>query len=472
MRNLPVTLRTALAVGCLSALVAAGSASPLVDRGGDNESLNPSISADGRYVAFQSAADNLIPDDRNPSWDIFVRDRQTGTTELISVSSGGVQGIGESTQPSISADGRFVAFNSYADNLVANDQNQQWDVFVRDRSAHTTELVSISSSGEQGNHRSESPSPQSISGDGRYVVFQSDSTNLVPGDNEVRWKIYLRDRVRHTTELISLSSGGQRADRNCRWPSISGDGRYVTFESSATNLTPEKPGQSWEFYNVFMRDRQTGKTELVSVSPSGKTGDHNSTNATLSADGRYIAFLSTAVNLVKGEEGRQPDLLRASLGGENPATRFVPTVRKPDVFLRDRDTGETRIVSVSNAGQRANHRTFAPCISADGRVIVFESTAGNLAPAGAGTAPRIASEIYVRSQEKQLTELVSIFPSGPNLPLYSSGNPVVSADGRYVAFHSVLYPQGTRHFSNVFVRDMRSGAIEMISVAASPAASR
>jgi Tol biopolymer transport system component len=471
MANRGSSIRAAAALACLFFLVLGGSAGPLVERGGDNESLNPSISADGRYVAFQSAATNLIADDRNPSWDIFARDRQAGATELISVSTAGIQGNGESTQPSISADGRFVAFSSYADNLVANDRNQQWDVFVRNRQARTTELISVSSSGEQANHRSESPSPESISADGRYVVFQSDATNLARGKMPVRWEIYMRDRVRHTTELVSLSSQGEPADRNCRWPSISGDGRYVTFQSSATNLVSEKAAYNWEFYNVYVRDRQSGKTELISASASGVPGDHNSTNATLSADGRYVAFLSTAVNLVKGEEGRQPDLLRAALGGENPATRYVPTMRKPDVFLRDRQTGETRIVSVSNAGERANHRTFTPFVSADGRSVVFESTAGNLVPAAEGTAPRIASDIYLRSAEKQLTERVSIFPAGPNVPLYSSANPVLSADGRYVAFHAVIYPQGTRHFSNVFVRDMQTDAIEMISVAASPPAS-
>lgn len=455
-----------LALGCAAVLAITGRADAPQERGGNNESLNPSISADGRFVAFQSAATNLIPGGSKAVWNIYVRDRRSATTELASVSAAGAAGNGPSTQPSISAEGRFVAFSSYASNLVDGDRNGQWDVFVRDRTARATELISVSSTGEQANHRSETPSPESISADGRYVVFQSDSTNLVPGQTEVRWRIYLRDRLKHTTELISVSSGKEPANRNCRFPSLSADGRFISFQSNATNLTAAKAAYNWEFYNVFVHDRETGQTELVSVSPAGAPGDHDSTSASLSADGRYVAFLSTAVNLIKGEEGRAPDLLRATLGGENPATRSVPTVRKPDVFVRDRQTGVTRTVSVSNAGERANHRTFTPFISADGRFVVFESTAGNLAPvSGGNTRPHIASDIYVRAVDENSTQIVSVFPAGPSEPVFSSGNPVISSDGRFVAFHAVVYPQGTRNFANIFVRDRQNGLLELISSA-------
>lgn len=437
--------------------------------GGNNESLNAVLSADGRYVAFQSAASNLIAGDRNNSWDVFVRDRQSRTTELISASSAGVQGNADSTQPSISADGRFVAFSSFSDNLVPGGTNHQWQVFVRDRTAHTTEMISVSSAGEPGNHRSETPSPESISADGRYVVFQSDSTNLVAGDTVVRWKIYVRDRQEHTTRLVSVSSAGAPAGKNCHYPSISADGRFVTFQSAALNLTAHKDLYNGENQNIFLRDLPGGTTEMISISAADMPGDHSSANATISAEGRYVAFLSSAVNLIKGEEGRAPDLLRASRGGELPSTRTVPTVRKADIYVRDRQTGVTRTVSLSNSGQRANHRTFTPFIAADGGFVVFASTAGNLVPVGNSTRFRITSEIYLRAMGANATERISEFPTGVGAAEFSSGNPSLSADGRFVAFHSVVYPQGTRNFANIYVRDRQAGTLELITVAAAPA---
>jgi len=461
-----------ISVLCASAAVtAAGPDESSESGGGNNESLNAVLSADGRFVAFQSAASNLIPGDRNNSWDIFVRDRRMATTELISVSSAGVQGDGDSTQASISSDGRYVAFSSFADNLTAGDTNHHWNVFVRDRTAHTTEMISVSPAGQPGNHRSESPSPESMSGDGRYVVFQSDSTNLVAGDAVVRWKIYVRDRQEHMTQLVSVSTAGTPANKNCRFPSISANGRFVTFQCAATNLTAHKDLYKGEYQNIFLRDLEKGTTEMISISAADMPGDHNSGNATVSADGQYVAFLSTAVNLIKGEEGRAPDLLRASRGGELPSTRTVPTVRKPDVFVRDRQTGVTRIASVSNSGERANHRTFTPFLSAGGGFVAFESTAGNLVPVGNSTRFRITSEIYLRALDRNAIELVSAFPAGADAPEFSSGSPSLSTDGRFVAFHAVVYPQGTRHFANVFVRDRQAGTLELISVAASPAPS-
>ncbi len=182
------------------------------ERQGDDASRFPSISADGRFVAFFSDATNLVAGDTNGADDVFVRDRKQGTTERVSVSSAGEQanaGTVRPPDPSISADGRFVAFESYASNLVAGDTYGTWDVFVRDRSAGTTELVSVSTAGEQGNDGSGDPS---ISADGRFVAFESSATNLVAGDTNGADDVFVRDRQAGTTELVSVSTAGRQGN--------------------------------------------------------------------------------------------------------------------------------------------------------------------------------------------------------------------------------------------------------------------
>jgi hypothetical protein len=153
---------------------------------GNGQSAGPTISADGRFVAFVSSATNLVPDDTNGAFDVFVRDRQAGVTEVVSVSSSDAHGDDVSAAPSLSAGGRFVAFSSQAKNLVSGDINGVYDVFVRDRQSKTTTRVSMSSSGAEGNGGSGNSNPSAISADGQHVVFNSLATNLVPGDtNEV-----------------------------------------------------------------------------------------------------------------------------------------------------------------------------------------------------------------------------------------------------------------------------------------------
>jgi Tol biopolymer transport system component len=184
------------------------------------------VSADGRYVAFHSEATNLVAGDTNGSEDVFVRDRVTGTTERVSIATGGAEGNGHSSAESISADGRFVAFESQASNLVSGDTNGQADIFVRDRQTGTTERVSRATSGAQGNSLSGGPA---ISADGRFVAFLSFSTNLVPGDTNGHYDIFVRDRLNGTTERVSVATGGTQADGDSYSPAISADGRYVAF---------------------------------------------------------------------------------------------------------------------------------------------------------------------------------------------------------------------------------------------------
>jgi Tol biopolymer transport system component len=209
---------------------------------GNEVSFFPSISADGKYVAFESFASNLVAGDINGADDIFVRDLESGTTVLVSTGSGG-QGNSYSSDPSISADGRYVAFDSLADNLVAGDTNGNQDVFVRDLVSGTTVLFSTGSTG-QGDSHSFAPS---ISADGRYVAFTSYATNLVAGDTNSDSGTFVRDLVSGTTVLVGTGIPGQ-VYNPFSYPSISADGSFVSFTSLATNLVA---GDTNGFADIF-----------------------------------------------------------------------------------------------------------------------------------------------------------------------------------------------------------------------------
>ncbi len=269
---------------------------------GNSTSQHSSISADARYVAFESWATNLVPGDTNGHQDVFVHDRQTGETTRVSVSSSGEQGNADSWSPSISADGRYVAFESLAYNLVPGDTNGQCAVFVHDCQTGETTLASVSSSGEQGNGASGHPS---ISADGRYVAFESRAGNLVPGGTNGELHIFVHDRQAGETTRVSISSSGEQANEYSYLPSISGDGRYVAFFGGASNLVP---GDTNNRYDVFVHDRQTGQTTRVSVSSSGEQGNAMSENPSISADGRYVAFESYATNLVPDDTNGHWDI--------------------------------------------------------------------------------------------------------------------------------------------------------------------
>jgi Tol biopolymer transport system component len=214
---------------------------------GDNHSIESSISADGRFVAFESHATTLIAGDTNGVRDVFVRDRKLHKTRRVSISTGGVQGDGDSFESSISADGRFLAFRSDATTLVSGDTNGVTDVFVRDRKLHKTHRVSISTGGVQGDGDSIS---SSISADGRFVAFGSEATTLVSGDTNGVTDVFVRDRKLHKTRRVSISTGGVQGDNDSISSSISTDGRFVAFESDATALVA---GDTNGVADVFVR---------------------------------------------------------------------------------------------------------------------------------------------------------------------------------------------------------------------------
>jgi Tol biopolymer transport system component len=389
-----------------------------------NSSLS-AISADGRFVAFHGFASNLVAGDTNGFQDVFVRDRRNGTTERVSVSSSGAQGDSHSTNASISPDGRFVAFESLATNLVAGDTNGFQDVFVHDRLSGTTERVSVGSGGVQGNNLSYCPS---LSGDDRFVAFTSLATNLVAGDTNGVGDVFVYDRQLGTTQRVSVNSSGVQGDISSgyRGSSLSADGRFVAFDSLATNLVAGD-GNSAE--DVFVHDRQGGTTELVSVAAFGGGGTSGSgTFFQISADGRFVAFDSGAWNLVVGD-----------------------TNGAWDVFVRDRQLGTTERVSVDSGGAQGNSGSSYPSISSDGRFVAFMSDASNLVTGDTNGR----WDIFVRDLQSGTTERVSVASGGPQGNNYSLV-PSLSADGHFVAFSSAasnLVAGDTGGFTDVFVRD-------------------
>lgn len=247
-------------------------------------SFTPSISADGQFVAFASAASNLVTGDTNGAVDIFVRDRTAGTTTRVSVSSGGVQGNGASTAPSISGDGRFVAFVSEANNLVVGDTNGQPDIFIYDRDQHVTTRAS----GSNANGPSRAPA---ISGDGQYTVFESDAGNIAGGDGNGFTDIFLFNYVTGSVTRMSVATSGALADGPSQSPAISPDGRYIAFSSVATNLSV---GDTNGIYDIFVRDLQaglTGATSAVGRPTLPGITPLDAVAPAISDDGQTISFL-------------------------------------------------------------------------------------------------------------------------------------------------------------------------------------
>jgi Tol biopolymer transport system component len=378
------------------------------DAQADSRSFVGGVSADGRYVAFTSSASNLVAGDTNGSYDVFVRDRSRGVTQRVSVGRDGVQANHGSPAlfgtPVISADGRYVAFLSKASNLVAGDTNNDWDVFVRDRVAHTTRRVSVGPGGAQADGSSEEPA---ISANGRYVAFASSATNLVTGNAGRRREVFVRDRRAHVTRRVSVGPRGRQANRGGGdSPAISTNGRYIAFTSDASNLVA---GDTNHQVDVFVRDRVAHVTRRVSIGPGGRQTKSDSFTPAISAHGRYVSFTSKASGLVTGD-----------------------TNGAWDVFVRDQAAQVTERVSVGPGGEQANNYTFEAAISANGRYVAFDSAASNLV-AGDTNGRK---DVFVYDREAGVTERVSVGPGGAQANRRSF-HPAISGDGQTVAFDSL-----------------------------------
>lgn len=412
--------------------------------GGDSWSMQPSVSDDGRYVAFWSMASNIVASDSNGVPDVFVRDRRTGAIELVSVGSDENQGNRISGGPVVSADGRYVAFSSEASNLVPNDINETPDVFVRDRVTGTTEMVSVNAEGGQefdGDGRGcSSGGFPSLSSDGRYVAFQS-QCRFVPADTGGILDVYVYDRVTREPAMASVATVGANAGRggsgDSTGPSISADGRYVAFDSRASNLAPTDTNRECD---VFVRDMVMGTTTHVSVSTDGRqanacmsTFPHHSS---LSADGRRVVFYGDAGNLVSGD-------------GNNIT----------DVFVHDLDTGTTQRVSVSSSGVPGNGASLYASISPDGRFVAFGSYSGNLVPGDRNGSP----DYFLHDLATGQTERASLTSEGSEGVGGGTTEPIIdccvgdlSVDARVVAFStsaSGLSPLDLNAERDVYARE-------------------
>ena len=329
---------------------------------GNGISGHAALGAARSYVVFSSTARNLVPGDTNGAEDAFYRNLSNGVIERLSVSSSEVQGNAKSLKPVPSADGTIITFQSEASNLVAGDTNGKLDIFVRNRTAGTTERASVSSSGAQANGES---TYTSITPNGRYVIFQSTATNLSAVDRNTFSDIYRRDRQTGQTVLVSVGLGGVAANGNSAYAASSADGRYIAFQSLASNLVA---GDTNRQTDVFVRDMVAGTTARVTAT-NGTAGNGFSGYPDISDDGRYVAFISRAQNFAS------PD-----------------TSSFDDLFVHDRTTGVTTRLTKGVGNAQINGHTISPEISGNGLVIVFGSEASNLV---SGDTNRVADVFTV-----------------------------------------------------------------------------
>jgi Tol biopolymer transport system component len=417
-----------------AATIQADEVSPRSSQANDHSS-SPAISADGRYVAFQSGASNLVPDDTNDAGDIFVYDRTTGAVELISLAEDGSQANDASGEPGISADGRWVVFSSIATNLVAEDTNGLQDVFLRDRRTGRTSLVSAAVGGGAGNMMSMAPA---ISADGRWVVFTSSADNLIPEKDEHTGEkiadtngasdIFVYDRFGGRIRRVNLSSDGKESNHNSNSPGISADGRWVVFWSLADNLVP---GAS---RGIYLRDRSTGTTQWIA----------DGLAPTISPGGHWIGFLPVSSDQIPD------DALFAA--------------------VYERQTGEITVIGGYAKGGIQGWPSKAIAFSMDGEWLTFQSTFNPPDGPIAGDSSDWGQQVWLRDQKTETLALVSRTPDG--LPGNSiSAAPSLCAEGRWIAFQSLadnLVAGDDNGYMDIFVYDRETGNSELVSCAAHP----
>ena len=389
----------------------------VITTGDESEShgWDASVSADGRFVVYSSGASRFVPADTNDVPDIFVRDRALSTTTRVSVATGGSEGDEASTESSISSDGRYVAFTSWASNLVRNDTNRSADVFVHDLLRHETTRVSVRSDGRQASRGGSLPA---ISADGRFVAFSSLSINLVPGHMRVADGIdripglYLHDRRTGRTTAVSWRRSRTGYPVDYVSPSISADGRFVAF----VRLDVRRQ-------LILVRDRKARRTTRVDVNSRERNADGDSGSAAISANGRYVAFVSEATNLVPHDDNRGVDVFVRDLH----RGRTVQASIRPDgapVPTCPRERNEVgRLVLLSCGAE--------PAVSARGRFVAFSTRSPQFDTTSASAD---GSGIFLRDMRLKMTVPVMTGRSDDPDVHGRWTEPAISADGRFVAF--------------------------------------
>lgn len=418
---------------------------------GDANSMQPDLSADGRFIVFTSDATNLVNDDAIAARGVFLKDTATGETIRVSSSSEGEAADDDSENPSISADGRFVAFESVATNLsperpegsgctnAAGLDASCASVYLKDMETGATEVVSKNSDGAIADGSNEHPV---ISGDGRYIAFRSTATNLDGGEMGDIPQIYRRDLQTGFTELVSADGEGLAGNDASDLPAISDTGRFVAFKSLSGNLASGDGAGS----DVFVKDLQTGQLTLVSTDSDGTRGNGDSGYDALdiSGDGRFIAFESEATNLAANDDNQ-----------------------KRDIFIKDLQTGETSLISADAAGAAGDDDSYT-CVSlsSDGTLAVFASNANNLS---AGDSVN-KTDVFLRDRSIGSTTMVSASGSGEpgngaseEIAIASGGGSVV-----FVSAASNLVPEDTNGKDDVFVRQLATGIVKLASTSSSP----
>lgn len=385
-------------------------------------SSHPTISPDGTTVAFGSEATNLDPADLDEFTDVYVNDFTTGDLRLASTSDTGVKGDGTSEPHALSADGTRVLFESTAKNLDPGDRDGRSDVYVKDLKTGDLMLASTSETGVKSNGYSWAGD---ISADGTRVLFTSNATNLVARDGDGQPDVYLKDLTNGQLTLVSTSERGVKGDKHSWGAELSADGSRVALISSATNL---HPADHDDIRDVYVKHVVTGSLTLASSSDTGVKGNDDAISASLSADGRRVAFDSLATNLDPGD----PDEVR-------------------DVFLKVLATGNLALVSTSAAGVKGDADSFAPSFSGNGADVAFTSDANNLHPAEGDPY----YDVFVKHLATGGVTLVTVSETGE--PASGDSNVgVLSHNGTVaaVSYADNLHPDDTDRLPDIFVWDV------------------
>lgn len=389
-----------------------------------SQMLEFSLSADGRYVCFTSAAAHDLATDLNGDDDVYLADLENlGTLERVSVSMTGGDGNGKSYDPSVSANGRYVVFTSTSTNLVPGDVEGKTDIFLRDRVLGTTRRLSQTAAGVGGDSNS---TQSAISADGTCVAFESDATNLVVPDLAGTYDVYWLELANGTLECISRPSGPQVASSDSGRPALSSDGQRIAFHSSAAGLVSQPVGNSSQ---IVLHDRATGTRTCCSPTLSGAGTNNTCTETTISADGSFVAFTSWASNLLPAD-----------------------TNSTEDVYIFDVTAQRLELVSVGPTGTVQSGST-RPQLSSDGRFVAFNSNAIGLL---SQTLPYNGTRTYVRDRLTGINVHAAYRQNG-NWPTGSSDTICISGDGARVVFMSrdarITLPPDQENQPDYFVRD-------------------